>query len=148
MATLLCAMMIVMGCTVVLFPERTIGLLFVNNTNKLCALVCRKIAKSTCIEKRQSDHEYIITHPQYHLPSNRRGGDVFLHYSSRHRLANPVHDKPSKGTNAWAISDLFWASWIKNCLLGCRSRAKLIHDIGRLAPRLSGGIHLTTLTTR
>ena len=148
MTTLLCAMMLVVGCTVVLFAEKTIGLLAIKKMYKLCTLVCRKIVKSAYINNGITYYEYIPNCCKHHLPSSKRGRDVFCPYSSLHRLDGLTQDKPCEDAGKSAVLGLFRASWIENCLLACKSRAKLIHDRGRLAPRLSGGIHLTTLTTR
>ena len=145
MVTLLCAMMIVVGCGVILFTEKTIGFLSLNNMYGLNALVCTKILKSATVIKGKY-YDYISNS---HIgPGNNRRRGLFVQSPCCHTHNMSARNKSLENAGTWVISSLFRASWIKNCLLGCRSRAKLIHDIGRLAPRLSGDIQLTTLITR
>lgn len=147
MITLLCAMMIIVGFTLVLFLEKTIGLLSLNNMYRLNALVCTKILKSGLnVKGKYYDYNSNLLRSVCSRSKHSRG--LFIHSPFYYSYDVSVWATSIEKADTLAILGLFRASWMENCLLGRRYRTAAIHGIERLAPRLSGGIHLTTLTTR
>lgn len=150
MITLFCALMAVVGCSVVFFEKKTIGLLSVAKMHKLNALVCAKNMMSVTPNRGDNENIYPCYTDRYRAstPSDGQWRGFLIQPLCRHSHSVSAQVKSIEGTDVRVVLGLFRASWIENCLLACKSRVKLIHDRGRLAPRLSGGIHLTMLTTR
>lgn len=132
MITLLCVTMIFIGCIAVLFAEKTIGLLSINNVHKLNIQGCAKILKNIVVNIIVNKAIYYDKYNNIFklvVPLVKRWVGSFIQTVCRYSHYVFAQDKAIESAESWVILDLFRASWMDYCLLGDRCRPKAIHGI-------------------